>query len=232
MRKVTQATVVVNELNCEGCKRRMLAGMVCYRELEVSGDYYCPACVDLETMTLKIDATAKAPKGRRMMLERISGTAHTQCTFCKAWIADGASHYMRDERELCLGCGDLYNAGFLAGRGAPEAPKPDDGPVYPEFAKQFKDALVGAGVTMSEDTNFWMWAATVLKIPKSGNDRLDDMIRESRRNELAGLAMQGDLASCHYSEGQLKDMPDIGEAGNWYYKLADAMLAASGKGGE
>ncbi len=63
-------------------------------------------------------------------------------------------------------------------------------------------------------------AAIALKVPNTGIKEIDDMIRESLRNELAAKAMQGII------------MHPQGLAGLWddaaqeSYKMADAMLRA------
>lgn len=64
------------------------------------------------------------------------------------------------------------------------------------------------------------YAAIKLRVPNSGTDWLDKMIRESLRDELAGKAMQGLVA------GDLR--PDVtdDEITEVSYGLADAMLKA------
>ena len=60
------------------------------------------------------------------------------------------------------------------------------------------------------------YAAIKLRVPNSGTDWLDEMIRQSLRDELAGKAMQGILS------GGLASRLSFDEA----YSSADAMLKA------
>ncbi len=82
----------------------------------------------------------------------------------------------------------------------------------PAFPNPINPQDYGKGMTLRE------YAAIRLKVPDSGNPELDKMIRESLRNDLAAKVMQGAI--------------DVvgGEALTKYaYKVADAMLAESGK---
>ena len=67
-----------------------------------------------------------------------------------------------------------------------------------------------AGMTLRQ------YAAIKLRVPNSGTDWLDDMVRESLRDELAAKAMQGILS------GGLASRLSFDEA----YSSADAMLKA------
>lgn len=66
-------------------------------------------------------------------------------------------------------------------------------------------------------------AAIALKVPRSGIPELDDMIRESRRLDMATAAMQG-MLSCPIQPQSGADM-----YARDAYEIAEAMLAASGK---
>lgn len=67
--------------------------------------------------------------------------------------------------------------------------KPDGGPAFP-IERIFLDSRVQAfpGMTLRE------YAAIHLKVPDSGTDWLDAMIRTAQRNELAARAMQALLS--------------------------------------
>ena len=67
------------------------------------------------------------------------------------------------------------------------------------------------------------YAAIKLRVPNSGTDWLDEMIRESLRDDLAAKAMQG-ICAHHDTWG----LPDAGIATKTYV-IADAMLAARGE---
>lgn len=71
------------------------------------------------------------------------------------------------------------------------------------------------------------YAAITLKVPNSGIDWLDDMIRQAKRDEFAGMALQGNLA--HYGVGDIT-RPDYAEwSARSAYELADAMMKARGE---
>jgi hypothetical protein len=70
----------------------------------------------------------------------------------------------------------------------------------------------GFGLTVRE------YAAIQLKVPDSGTDWLDGMIRTAQRNELAAKAMQGWAADSGVTT-------NVGA--KWAYEMADAMQKAS-----
>lgn len=67
------------------------------------------------------------------------------------------------------------------------------------------------------------YAAIELKVPESGIDWLDDMIRQANKRELAGMAMQGIWAT----SDQLGDHRNVGldMIADWAFEQADAMIA-------
>ena len=85
------------------------------------------------------------------------------------------------------------------------------GPAYPHTLRGHP---IETGMTLRQ------YAAIKLRVPSSGTDWLDEMIRQSLRDELAGKAMQGLVA------GDLR--PDVtdDEITEVSYGLADAMLKA------
>ena len=92
--------------------------------------------------------------------------------------------------------------------------KPDGGPAFPGV--EYKQPLGGGthmmtiigGMTKRE------YAAIMLKVPDSGTDWLDAMIRKAQRNEMAAKAMQGWAADSGVTTG-------VGA--KWAYEMADAM---------
>jgi hypothetical protein len=82
--------------------------------------------------------------------------------------------------------------------------KPTGGPAFPSDYQR--------GMTLRE------YAAIKLRVPDSGTDWLDDMIREARRMDYAGQALVGFLASW-----QVNTWSDVSTKCN---EAADAMLAA------
>lgn len=68
------------------------------------------------------------------------------------------------------------------------------------------------------------YAAIKLRVPNSGIDELDEMIRESLRNEFAGQALAG-IAKEAIKHSNEHSITWAREA----YQLADAMLKAGGK---
>jgi hypothetical protein len=100
-------------------------------------------------------------------------------------------------------CGESYTTRDLAGN----LTKNEKGPLKP-------------GMSLRQ------YAAIKLRVPQSGVDWLDDMIREARRLDYAGQAMQGMAASEPWAENfsESRDYADPVAAAA--YTMADAMLAA------
>ena len=69
------------------------------------------------------------------------------------------------------------------------------------------------------------YAAIKLRVPNSGTDWLDEMIRTSLRDEFAAKAMQGMAGSHGYCERGWDQKDLAGQA----YELADAMFATRGE---
>ena len=84
------------------------------------------------------------------------------------------------------------------------------GPAFPVYAGCGPDA----GMTLRQ------YAAIKLRVPNSGTDWLDEMIRESLRDELAAMAMQG-MVTAEYA-GTYRSAIWANDA----YEVADAMLKA------
>lgn len=72
------------------------------------------------------------------------------------------------------------------------------------------------GMTMRE------YAAIKLRVPGCGEEWLDEMIKQSLRDEFAEKALQGLLGDHSYEK-------PIDELVNWSYRIADAMLAERGE---
>lgn len=96
-------------------------------------------------------------------------------------------------------------------------------PAFPhdDRALQFERA----GMTLRE------YAAIKLRVPESGTEWLDAMIRKSLRDELASKAMQGPLKVGEVENedtGEKFSIPcDFDTAASYCYRMADAMLKAS-----
>ena len=95
----------------------------------------------------------------------------------------------------------------------------DGGPAFPSnrdmrYEQEFDHE---GGMTLRQ------YAAIKLRVPNSGTDWLDEMIRTSLRDDLAAKAMQG-ICAHHDTWG----LPDAGIATKTYV-IADAMLAARGE---
>ena len=73
-----------------------------------------------------------------------------------------------------------------------------------------------AGMTLRQ------YAAIKLRVPNSGTDWLDEMIRQSLRDEMAAKAMQGMAGSRRYCEVGW----DQADMASQAYEIADAMLEA------
>ena len=102
----------------------------------------------------------------------------------------------------------------------------DTGPAFPPE----HTPMTYSGMTPRQN------AAIKLRVPNSGIDWLDAMILQSRRDELAKAAMQGELASmadpngCGYGLAFYANDDEIKRLTRHWYRIADAMIAA-GKGG-
>jgi hypothetical protein len=83
---------------------------------------------------------------------------------------------------------------------------------HPAFPTATLAQKTEGGMTLRE------YAAIKLKVPDSGTDWLDEMIRTAQRNELAAKAMQGWAADSGVTT-------NVGA--KWAYEMADAMQKAS-----
>ena len=94
----------------------------------------------------------------------------------------------------------------------------DGGPAFPSnrdmrYEQEFDHE---GGMTLRQ------YAAIKLRVPNSGTDWLDEMIRTSLRDDLAAKAMQGMAGRYGYCERGWDQKDLSGQA----YELADATLAA------
>ena len=92
-------------------------------------------------------------------------------------------------------------------------PNNDGGPAFPMGYHPEGNNADHFGITLRQ------YAAIKLRVPESGTDWLDDMIRKSNRDDFAAAALQGML-----SDNRIKDSPEnLSDAS---YKCAYAMLKA------
>ncbi len=89
----------------------------------------------------------------------------------------------------------------------------DGGPAFPH-----EDSM---GTATRPGMSLRQYAAIKLRVPESGTDWLDDMIRSSLRDEIAAKAMQSFLID------EDRDSFTCGEWAKASYEMADAMLKAS-----
>jgi hypothetical protein len=95
-------------------------------------------------------------------------------------------------------------------------------PAFPFHPYKYSDGDLNPG---SDGMTLRQYAAIHLKVPNSGTDWLDDMIRQSLKNEFAAKAMQGMLADP--TVRSIKDKASIYACSA--YAMADAMLEARQK---
>ncbi|WP_186092828.1 hypothetical protein [Burkholderia gladioli] len=101
-----------------------------------------------------------------------------------------------------------------------ESSKPfEGGPAFPVNTQRFEDGSIN--VYPESGMSLRAYAAIKLRVPDSGIDWLDDMIRTSMQDEFAAKAMSGMLADPDFP-GDLTDTAKIA------YDFADAMLKARG----
>lgn len=111
----------------------------------------------------------------------------------------------------------------------------DDEGDWPAFPHHFTPESIGdcVGMTLRQ------YAAIKLRVPNSDTEWLDNMIRQSLRDELAGKVVQA-LISAHggYQDDNTaphaipsfsEDAPDVIQAAEYAYSQADAMLSTRGK---
>ncbi len=87
--------------------------------------------------------------------------------------------------------------------------KTDDNPAFPTLGWEQIDGLTAR-----------QYAAIHLCVPRSGDDWLDDMIREARRDRFAMSALTG-LLGGRYSETTVYNLSEVPEEAD---RIADAMM--------
>jgi hypothetical protein len=102
----------------------------------------------------------------------------------------------------------------------------------PAFPQHLLDTKSSSGIVTSDEMDcagmtLRQYAAIPLKVPESGLDWLDAMIRESKRDDFAAKAMQGMAGSNAYC----KHGWALDKMAEQAYALADAMLAERQEGG-
>ena len=109
--------------------------------------------------------------------------------------------------------------------------KQDGGPAFPIQIENLTDEIglfmgieinpktkkIFGGMTLRE------YAAIKLRVPDSGEAWLDNMIRESLRDEFAEKAMEGMITSWPTSGDRIEHIPTVAKKA---YHFAGAMLAA------
>ena len=102
------------------------------------------------------------------------------------------------------------------------APINDGGSAFPSPPSQHSNGFysTGEGMTLRQ------YAAIKLRVPDSGTDWLDDMIRKSNRDYFAAAALQGNLAGQSVDVGYYEGKDAWNKAAKDAYAMADAMLKA------
>ena len=90
----------------------------------------------------------------------------------------------------------------------------------PAFPVQYSNEADGPTVMPHVGMTLRQYAAIKLRVPNSGTDWLDEMIRQSLRDELAAKAMQGILS------GDLGSRLSFDDAVKAAYKTADVTIKA------
>jgi hypothetical protein len=99
------------------------------------------------------------------------------------------------------------------------APNNDGGSAFPSPPSQHSNGFysTGEGMTLRQ------YAAIKLRVPESGTDWLDDMIRKSNREYFAAAALQGIISDASVLASLKKDGELVSRSA---YHFADAMLKA------
>jgi hypothetical protein len=96
----------------------------------------------------------------------------------------------------------------------------DGGPAFPMGYHPEGNNADHFGMTLRQ------YAAIKLRVPESGTDWLDDMIRKSNRDYFAAAALQGNLAGQSVDVGYYEGKDAWNKAAEDAYAVADAMLKA------
>ena len=105
------------------------------------------------------------------------------------------------------------------GGGEMSAPINDGGYAFPSIVSDPAFLRWEPGVTLRQ------YAAIKLRVPESGTDWLDDMIRKSNRDYFAAAALQGIISDASVPASSKKDGELVSRSA---YQYADAMLKARG----
>ena len=106
--------------------------------------------------------------------------------------------------------------------------KDTGGPAFPQNdLSQYNMGPEGIGDGMG--MNLRQYAAIKLRVPDSGLDWLDNMIREGRRMDYAGQALAGILAGGFADTVPHDDIAGGADAAAFAHQYADAMLAERNK---
>ena len=97
----------------------------------------------------------------------------------------------------------------------PANPAIETRPAYDDYRNLYAETYSVGGLTKRER------AAIDLRVPMSGDDDIDAMIRAANRKDFAAMAMQGLLAG-EYRDTSEKQLQWVSE---WAVKHADALLA-------
>ena len=96
------------------------------------------------------------------------------------------------------------------------------GPAFPAMGEH--NSPSGNRYVFNEGLSLRQYAAIKLRVPDSGEEWLDEMIKKSLRDEFAGKAMQG-LISATDDDGTWTSPTDV-SLGKISYRVADALLKA------
>lgn len=107
--------------------------------------------------------------------------------------------------------------------------KEDGGPAFPVLSRAY--FVEGKLIRPERGMSTRAYAAIKLRVPDSGIDWLDDMIRTSQRNELAGRALVGALSSPRLLMIDDKAIETVSDYALWASSQADALLAEGANGG-
>lgn len=97
----------------------------------------------------------------------------------------------------------------------------DGGPAFPQ--SEHSACTFFDGGKTCDGMSLRAYAAIKLRVPESGVDWLDDMIRRAKRDEFAGQALIG---ICQSEMGETEFLVEPEVLARAAYKMADAMLAA------
>lgn len=172
--------------------------------------------------------------------------AHNEMLLARLKKAEQSRHDLNDPMQPCPDCGgsgsplsdpdercDLCRGTGVYPQNASWSGQHRVTRAFPASGKKWNGMTCSYVPNNSEGMTLRQYAAIKLKVPDSGTDWLDDMIRQSLRDELAAKAMQGIIGGAtgwsHCGYTPIDGLSPIENDARLAYQYADAMIKARGE---